>query len=174
MLAPSASTPAEPGGDEVLYLQTVGLLRYIARVAFGIPPDDAEAIVQDTYVAYLIQAEGVRDGKAWLVGTIRNGCRQYWKRQARELPLPAESATWPDPHAEAAHQQVIDDLAARKVVDMLSPRDRDILERFYLAGESTGTIAAAMGTTSGTIQVFLHQSRRRAQALYSELMRVEP
>lgn len=162
----------EPDNDETLYLQTVGLLRYVARVGFGVPVDDAEAIVQDTYVAYLIQAVDVKDQRAWLLGTVRNGCRQYWKLHRREIPLPDDSETWADPNAGAANAQLIDDLAASKVIEMLPPRDRDLLERFYLAGESTSTIAEALGTTPGTVQVLLHRSRKRAQALYQGLMQV--
>lgn len=171
--AQPASNLTEPGPDELLYLQTVGLLRYVACVGFGVSADDAEAIVQDTYVAYLVQAGDVKDPRAWLLGTLRNGCRQYWKRQSREVPMPPESESWPDPRATATQDQLIDDLAALKVIEMLPERDRDLLERFYLSGESTLAIAEALGTTPGTIQVFLHQSRKRAQLLYQNLMQVQ-
>jgi RNA polymerase sigma factor (sigma-70 family) len=157
---------------EAVYARFAGLLRYIAVTAYGVPLEDAESLVHDAFVAYLTQADLVQNAKAWLVGTVRNGCKQYWKRRKREVAMPDESSFWPDEKAAGRADQLMDTLVATKVMRQLGDRDRDLLERFYLRGESTSAIADALGTTAGTIQVLLHHSRKKAQTLYGELMEV--
>jgi RNA polymerase sigma factor (sigma-70 family) len=157
----------------VLYRKTVNLLRYVSSVHYQIPDHDAEEIVNDAYLAYLTQKATIRDPKAWLTGTVRNASKQYWRRRGREVPLPPEAEELPDIRDEERRRAFIDRLVAEKVMKRLSARDRDLLEMYYLGGQNTSAIAAAIGTTAGTVQVFLHQSRRRAQLLYQDLMRVK-
>ena len=167
------SEPQVSDSAGALFERTVGLLRYIASVGFGVPSEEAEAVVQDTYLAYLVNGSSARDAKAWLVGAIRNGCRQYWRKAGREVPLPQVSSEWEDPRHAMHQTHLIDWLTAEKVIARLPAADRDLLERFYIHEESTSAIAAALGATPGAVQVRLHSSRKRAQVLYRELTRVQ-
>lgn len=167
-----ADEPGSPDSLSVLYERTVSLLRYVAGVCYQVPDCDAEEIVNEAYLAYLTHEASVRDPKAWLAGTVRNASRQYWRRRCREVPLSPATEELTDARDEEARREFVDRLVAEKVMNRLSARDRELLEMFYLGGQSTSTIATAIGTTAGTVQVFLHQSRRRAQLLYQDLMRV--
>jgi RNA polymerase sigma factor (sigma-70 family) len=68
-------------------------------VRFGIPAHDAEDILQDSLLAYLLHREGVINPEAWLTGTLRNRCLLYWRSRRRQL--------W-----EAVDATLLDDLAA--------------------------------------------------------------
>lgn len=52
----------------------------------GIPPEDAEDLVQQTLLVLVLKHREVRHADAWVLGTLRNKCRQYWKAR-RDVPL---------------------------------------------------------------------------------------
>ena len=172
---PATELPdGEKESFEQLYGRTVALLRYLSRIRFGIPDDEAESLVQDVFLAYVRRSGDVFDPQAWLVGAISNACRKYWRTQGREVPLPPESAEWADGGALVAVTSVVDRMAFQATLDRLDDRGREVLRRFYVEGESTAVIATAFGTTAGAVQVLLHTTRKRAHAIYRELMETRP
>lgn len=156
---------------DALYARTVVLLRYVATVRFHVPSDEAEALMNDVYLAYLRRGTLVLDTRAWLVGAISHACRKYWRRAGREEPLPEDILEWPDENASEEATRMVDRLVLSSVIERMDEKSRDVLHRYYLNGESTGAIAEALGTSSGTVQVLLHRTRKRAQAIYRDLMR---
>jgi RNA polymerase sigma factor (sigma-70 family) len=155
---------------DALYARTAGLLRYLATVRFHVPADEAEALVSDVYLAYVRRGADVLDPQSWLVGAISHASRKYWRTAGREESLPETSVDWIDDNALNAVTRVIDQIALSAIMERMDERSRDVLHRFYLDGESTSSIAEALGTTTGTVQVLLHTTRKRAQAIYRDLM----
>ena len=48
-----------------------------------IPPQDAEDLVQQTYLTYLRRHEEVRNPEAGLAGTLRRRCLMFWRSRSR-------------------------------------------------------------------------------------------
>jgi len=55
-----------------LYEEHRGLLVGTAVGRFGIRHEDAETLVHDVFLAYIVKADEVIDARAWLVGAICN------------------------------------------------------------------------------------------------------
>lgn len=165
-------TVASPAAESVesLYGRLAGLMHYLSTSRFSVPADDAEALVQDVFVAYVMRTSEVHDPQAWLVGAICHASRKYWRGKDRESAMPEDSAEWADEGALLAVTDVFDRTALEATMSRLDDRGRELLRRFYLEGQSTSAIAAELGTTTGTVQVLLHKTRKRAHAIYRELM----
>lgn len=52
---------------------------------FGIPVDDREDLVQQALLIYAHKRASVEDPEHWLLGTVRNVCRNYWRARRREI-----------------------------------------------------------------------------------------
>lgn len=52
----------------------------------GIPEEDAEDLIQQTLLVLMLKHREVRNPDAWVIGTLRNKCRRYW-RLRREAPV---------------------------------------------------------------------------------------
>jgi len=150
----SVFVPDEPGSRveepfEELYRQYGVLLRSIAMRRFGVPPDDAEALVHDTFVAYLERHTIIRDVKRWLMGAVGNASKNYWRARKREAPLLPEHEETADAAAEAEREQRMRRSAAVAVLAQLGPKCRETLRRYYLGEESKEAIAEKLSTSPG-------------------------
>lgn len=60
---------------------------HLARVfgEFGILPQDAEDLLQETFVALLFKWETIHNAEAWVLATLRNRCDNYWRRIDRDV-----------------------------------------------------------------------------------------
>ena len=47
----------------------------------GIPREDAEDLIQQTLLVLMLEHRNVRNPDAWVIGTLRNKCRRYWRRR---------------------------------------------------------------------------------------------
>src|SRR5258708_4634371 len=65
-----------------------GAARALAAVvrAFAIPEADAEDVIQDVLLVYVVKRQSVESPLPWLYQVARHRCQQYWsaKRRARE------------------------------------------------------------------------------------------
>jgi len=68
--------PKPPSRDAArLYCQYRPLLLITAWRRFGIPPKDAEDLVHDVFVSFLLHWESIENVRGWLVGAICHACR---------------------------------------------------------------------------------------------------
>lgn len=167
--------PDEPGSRaaepfEELYRNYGVLLRSIAMRRFGVPPDDAEALVHDTFIAYLERHTVIRDVKRWLMGAVGNAAKNYWRARRREAPLLPEHEDTPDAAAEEATEQRMRRSAAVAVLAQLGPKCRETLRRYYLGEESKEAIAETLSTSPGYVLQLLIACRRRAHEVFCTLM----
>jgi RNA polymerase sigma-70 factor (ECF subfamily) len=154
---------------EELYREYGVLLAKIAARRFGIPPDDAEAIVHDTFVAYLQRQTYVRDVKAWLYGTVRNRSVDYLRQRKRECPLLPEHDEMVDEAAESAQKQWLRNLTASAVIARLGEKCREALRGHYFRDEKRSALANRLSTTPGNIDQLISICKRRAAEMFRNL-----
>jgi hypothetical protein len=95
--------PTGSDGDDVfeaLYTEYGLLLRSIAMRRYAIPPDDAEALVHDTFVAYLERHTKINDLKPWLMGAVSNACKHYCATGSAKRLFPMTTSRRPIRHRE--------------------------------------------------------------------------
>lgn len=155
------------GSVHDLYLEFAPLLRHIAIRRFGVPSEDADALVHDVFATYLADPTHVAAVRRYLVGGICNASRQYWRRRDRYVDLDEADAV-------AVIDDRMDDKTATRLdvaraLSRIGPRCREALRRHYLDGESTATIAAELDTTRTNVNYLLHVCRKRARAALEHL-----
>jgi RNA polymerase sigma-70 factor (ECF subfamily) len=124
---------------------------------------DAEDVVQDAFVRALRYLRGFDTRlpfAPWLHRLVVNTALDARARRAREATEPErDDAVSPavSPHLALERQEVRDRFAG--ALAALSPRQRLILARFEVDGQSTAEIALELGITPETVRWHLHQAR---------------
>ena len=169
-----ASATAAAAGQ--LYLDYAPLLRRVAVRKFNVPAAEAEALVHDVFINYLVTPRRVMDRhlRAYLVASICNASRNYWRSRHVEARVFATVAC--DVSRATSHDEVLEglarDLAVASTLAKLGARCRELLNRYYLRGETTPAVAAAMKTTPSNVNYLMHVCRKRARAIYEQITRV--
>jgi RNA polymerase sigma factor (sigma-70 family) len=162
---------------EELYVEHAFLLRRIAVRKFAIPEDEAETLVHDVFVEYLVRPRDVHHNvRSYLIAAVCNASRNYWRaKQTRERYFPS------DPNAMTAEvpvnvaDDVLEGLSVRMMVGAtlarLGTKCREVLCRYYLQEESTASIADALDTTASNVNYLMHVCRKKARLIYDEISR---
>ena len=160
--------PTGSDGDdafEALYAEYGLLLRVIAMRRYGVPPDDAEALVHDTFIAYLQRHTKINDLKPWLMGAVSNACKHYWRDRKRECPLPDDYETTADPSSENTANDVAWRITVAGLVARLGEQCRETLKRYYWRDESKEAIATTLSLTPGYVLHLLSSCRKRIREM---------
>jgi RNA polymerase sigma factor (sigma-70 family) len=167
--APLQDRSTLPGEDafDALYTQYAVVLRGIAIHRYGIPPDEAEALVHDAFMAFLERHTSIRDARGWLSGTIRHKCTDYWRQRQREAPLPPEQDEVADPGAEIDVRSTDLRLTMATAINRLGDRCRETIRRYYWLEEPLGVIAGCFATTENNVKQILFSCRRRLRDFIS-------
>lgn len=163
----SVRAAALAAADEV-YTEHAPLLRKIAALKFKIPRDDVDGLVHDVFAAYFANAPQVRDRRAYLVGTICNASRYYWRKRDVERELFCTPLECPAVDEEIA-DTVSRKLLLARMLSRLREPCRDILKRYYLDGETSDSIAASRDTSRDYVLVLLHKCRQHARSVYRSM-----
>lgn len=159
-----------PASFEEAYLRFAPLLRKIAVRKYGIPLAEAEPLVHDVFATYFTNAAEVNDVGPYLVGGICNASRHYLRRRdARDALFCGEDPCAASP-TESILQEVERKLLLRRLLARVGSRCRELLHRYYVAGESTQTIAGALRFKPATVLIGLSKCRKLARAAYHTLM----
>ena len=151
---------------EALYEQHGALLRAIATRRFGIPAADAEALVQDVYVAYFQRSFYIREARGWLIGAIANASKHYWRSRRREVPLADDF----DASAEDAEiERWTTRATVAAMLRQLGERCRETLHRYYLREETKEQIAECLDTSPGYVLHLLVACRKRAREILDRI-----
>jgi RNA polymerase sigma factor (sigma-70 family) len=164
----SVSDQTGTSGDdafEALYTEYGLLLRSIAMRRYGIPPDDAEALTHDTFVAYLQRHTKIHDLKPWLMGAVCNACKHYWRDRKREAPLPEDFEETIDPAANCSADSWAWRITVAGLVARLGTQCRETLQRYYWGDESKETIAATLSLSPGYVLHLLSSCRQRIREM---------
>jgi RNA polymerase sigma factor (sigma-70 family) len=170
MYMPPAPVPGEshgaPAAFEEAYLTFAPLLRKIAVKKFGIPLAEAEPLVHDVFATYFTNAAEVNEVGPYLVGGICNAARHYLRRcDARNALFCGE-----DPCAAAPGESILQEIERKQLLRRLlaraGSRCRDLLYRYYFAGQTTQSIAADLRFKPMTVLISLSKCRKRMLAAY--------
>jgi RNA polymerase sigma factor (sigma-70 family) len=169
---PSPAADAVPA--ETLYVDYGPLMRRVATRRFNVPYAIADELVQDVFVNYLLSQSKVHTNvRAYLIASIANACRNYWRAQQSAGKVFEEG----DTHAAVSLDRDIFEglatqLAVASTLAKLPARCREALRRYYLHEEDTTSIAAAMATSSANVNYLMHKCRKRAREIYETMTRV--
>ena len=153
-----------------LYATYQPLLRRIAIRKFGIPLSDVDDLVQDVFATYLANPANVRDLHPYLIGAICNASRQYRRRDdaAPFSPRPEHRVCAATPDDELI-DGVVRNLVIRATLGRLGASCRETLERFYLLGETTVSIAQSREKTANYICRLLNYCSNRARSFFAKI-----
>lgn len=143
--------------------QLFELARHLARGR-----DEAEDLVQATFMAALEGAERFEQGRAlvpWLLGILANLARRAHQRRGA---LGGPSAEFPDPRAAdpAAHAAEREFRSALEgALGRLPATYREVLASHFGEGHAPEEIARRLGRAPGTVRVQLHRGLKHLRRL---------
>lgn len=164
---------SRPGAIDEIYLAHAPFMRRVAIRKFGIPPADADGLVHDVFINYLIRTRVVHnDLRGYLLGAICNASRNYWRsRRSEDRMFSNDGEEVADVISEDLFEGLAVHLAVASTLAGLGERCREVLRRYYLNGEDTASIAAAMATTPSNVNYMMHVCRKRARGVYESIAR---
>lgn len=138
--------------------------------SFGIPPEDAEDLLQEALLEAVRKWDTIQHLEAWLFGTLSFKCSKYWRHyrggrvQAVDTPVLEELA---QPQAPAQErEEVIHDL--QNLLRGLGKRHRTVLWLRFGLGLSTLEIAERLGYCPSSIRKLTTRSMERLSRRVSD------
>ena len=157
------------GGDEQAFADLVkGYHAFVYAVVSAVleNPDDAEEVVQDTFINVyrgLAQLENPARFKGWLAEIARNCARDRLRRRRLDTvpidevrPYTLETSDSADAHLIRDEQLEL----IRGAMEALSQKDREIARAYYLDGASYDELIRAHGLSYKAISFRLSRSKR--------------
>jgi RNA polymerase sigma-70 factor (ECF subfamily) len=141
--------------DAVVRLEK-GARAYLRR--HRLPPEDADDILQQTLLVFLLKHHDIHNPEAWLRGTLRKRCQFYWRRRQKSLLTLVddsilEALVTPSPPEQSERGDVQRDLD--RALDSLPPRCRQLLKLRYGQDCNPREAAAQLGyRPSGAYKIF--------------------
>src|SRR3954452_22933541 len=143
---------AELSLEEILKRAEPKLKRVLSR--YRIPAQDADDLLQETFLIMVSKAGSIRNPEAWLVATLANRCIIYWRKHRAKLWDLVDTAILEMlADVEAPPQESADlryDLAS--LLSNLPDRCRSLLRLRYGYGCSTAETAERMGYCKSSIR----------------------
>jgi RNA polymerase sigma factor (sigma-70 family) len=133
--------------------------------SYDIPKQDVEDLLQETLLDALRKWDTIHNVEAWLLGTLRYKCSNYWKKlraepvQAVDPPM-LEDLSAPQPPAQEQEEVLID---LRSLTQGLGKRHRAALWLRFGLGLSTGEVARRLGYCPSSIRKLTGRSMARLQ-----------
>jgi RNA polymerase sigma factor (sigma-70 family) len=167
---PPVTRGPSAGEAERFYREYRRLLLYVAARKFRVPDADAEALLQEAMVAFLTTHTRVESPKAWLVATMCNLSRRYWRDRIRDGDVeggarPDAAEGTPDCNLE----RIECDLLVQRVLSLLQTGDREVLHLRYFEQLTGRAIAERLGTTLGYAEKRVRVALGRAREIYVRL-----
>ena len=147
-LADTIPLPGPPD-DQTLRELLEGVRPRLKRLlrSYDIPPEDAEDIVQEALLDALRKWDTIRQKDAWLLGTVRFKCSNYWKRRRGDRVEACDLRCWrssPQPQAPDQEQTEIS-LDLRSLTRGVDGRHRAALWLRFGVGLSPAEVARQLG-----------------------------
>jgi RNA polymerase sigma factor (sigma-70 family) len=135
-----------------------GLLRRVRPVLEailrrqGIPPEDAEDLMQQALLQFLRKRSQIRAPETWLPGAVRNECLMYWRGRSRRRTVAVDQAVLDlvaDDGVEPEREVLRRGLG--RWVAKLPWKCRSLLRMRYGLGLDVGDVAERMGYSPGSV-----------------------
>ncbi len=138
--------------EEILREVQPKLTQILGR--YRIPAQDADDVLQETFLTLIHKQEEVRNPEAWLVVTLRNRCLIYWRRKRRHLFQAVDAAILELLSEPEAPLQTKADLRydLDRLVARLPNRCRSLFRLRYGLGCSSSEVAERMGYRQSSIR----------------------
>jgi RNA polymerase sigma factor (sigma-70 family) len=122
--------------------------------SYDVPPEDAEDVLQDTYLTLLYKWEKVQCPEAWLIGTLRKKCIMYWRKRRKRIIDAMDAAILEllsEPERPSQERQ---DLSRDfdRVLCRLPERCQKLLRLRYGLGLGPSEVAERMGYQPSSIR----------------------
>jgi RNA polymerase sigma-70 factor (ECF subfamily) len=121
---------------------------------FRVPPEDAEDILQQSFLDLVYKQRQIYNPDAWMVATVRNRCIVYWRKRRRQIWDAVDSAMLEllaQPEAPGQRQVALrEDL--EKVLSRLPQRCRSVLVLRYGLGYRSREVAELLGYQPSSIR----------------------
>jgi RNA polymerase sigma-70 factor (ECF subfamily) len=130
-------------------------------------PSEAEDIAQDALLRAWRRRSTLRDSdrrNQWLATIVRN---EAFRRHAQFRPDPTSSIEFSEGAEDERVLAAVELADLHAALDLLSERDRRLLEMKYEEDLTQGMIASRLGIPEGTVKVRLHRARNRLRLLYA-------
>lgn len=120
---------------------------------FRVPEQDAEDLLQQALLTYLLKEKSIHDPERWLIGTLRNMCLVYWRTKRRSVYQAVDRALLEALAKPTRPRQENDDLRRDLdgAISTLPSRCRSILEQRYTYGCKPAETAKQLGYRSSSI-----------------------
>jgi RNA polymerase sigma-70 factor (ECF subfamily) len=114
---------------------------------FHVARQDAEDILQDVLLQYILRCQTIVSPESWLMGTLRNSCLLYWRRRRRALLEAVDSGLLVALAGTERAKQENDDLSRdlSRAVGRLPERCRSLLKLRYRLGCNDPEVADQLG-----------------------------
>jgi RNA polymerase sigma factor (sigma-70 family) len=133
---------------------------------YGIHEEDAETLLHDVFLAYILKADEVLNTRAWLVAAICNASKYFLQVENRAVGLSPDIIEEPDPSSIHVEQRLPRQLAARECFECLTPRCQLALRLRYLEGYSVPEIATELHTSAKYAQKLVSRCLQQAYDRY--------
>jgi RNA polymerase sigma factor (sigma-70 family) len=145
-------------------------LRAISRAKFRIPEEDADAVVNTVFEAYLRRRTTVHDVERYLIASVCNASRDYWRARKDTESMPDDATDFVAPATADAEERLVRSLTIAVQLTRLGDQCCQALRLYHLDGFSAREIAEKLGTTEQNAWQILSKCRRRAKTLLAGLM----
>ncbi len=164
---PSARADLRKRFETTMLRHEQGLLRYAARILQDADTDAAD-VVQDTFLAAWLHFEDLHSDavSTWLYCTLSHYCMDALRRSKRR-GTDANEVVEPmaDGSADTDLERQETVALLRKVMCMLSMRQRMIFSLFYIEEKSLREIASIVGQNTIQVKANLYVARRKVRTL---------
>lgn len=163
--------PPHVATDEVeqAYVALAPLLRDVSEKKFRIPPADAEAVVNTVFEAYLRRGATVRNLERYLIASVCNASRDYWRARKHLDPLPDDPEQLVEAPDTDTEERLVRSLTISLALTRLGRKCGEALSLHHLGGYSALEIAAKLDTTEQYVWRLLSNCRTRARKMLEAL-----
>lgn len=163
-------------GDAVAYRTLLNdvagrMRRLVRRRAPWLKPEDVEDLVQDILLS-LHHARGswdpARPFLPWIVAIARarlaDHARRYARRAAIDFATVDLAETFCDIPTNTGAENVVNLLSVRKVMEGLTPKEKQAVDLLRLREMTLSEAAEASGSTVAALKVAIHRAMRKMKA----------
>jgi RNA polymerase sigma-70 factor (ECF subfamily) len=129
-------------------------------------PSEAEDIAQDALLRAWRRRSTLRDAdrrNQWLATIVRN---EAFRQHARVRPDPIATIETQEGAEDARVVGTVERADLHAALDLLSDKDRQLLELRYNEDLTQSAIARRLGIPEGTVKVRLHRARNKLRRAY--------
>jgi RNA polymerase sigma factor (sigma-70 family) len=163
----SLAQPFPPADDQTFSELLEAVRPRLKRLlrSYDIPPEDAEDIVQEALLDALRKWDSIRQKDAWLLGTVRFKCSNYWKRKRGDRVEACDFSMLEELSLPQAPDQEQTEIALdlRSLTRGVDGRHRAALWLRFGVGLSTDEVAQQLGYSSTSIRKLTGRCLARLQ-----------